>query len=548
MNPYLFSRIRGPVFLLVFGLTALLAQQHILSFAHSWPLYLIAGGLLRIGSFFWQVPQAVAGYPGAPIYPWRRHRCLTTGFLLLGIGVVALLLTTGVISSDLFWPVYGRWWPLLLILIGCLLLLDRTIDRRGPVTAGGVPVGWYPHRSHGIGWIVALLILLGLFGHTSHSLWKAHNDWDPDTWFQFGNVHNNDLTLNAAMTATNGGTLVVVNPRGEIQIAASDDNQIHLQAHQSVHAGSDTDAEKSFRNARPVLDVHGASATVRIPEGNKVSTALVITAPPALFATLTNANGDITITGLHGGLNLTQNHGGVTLSQIDGPVHLSMDHGDVSARDLGSELVVSGRVDDVSLSGIKGRASLNGDFFGDTTVSGTGAGLSFHSSRTQIDASSLSGELSLDSGDLTLSGVSGGLKIVTRSKDLNVSRVSGEAEIADTDGDVAMSAIDPLGTIGIVNRNGDVALTLPASASFSIEGQVGDDSDIDSDFSINPTQTGSLKTFHAQIGQGGPHIRLQADHGDINIKKGSSGSSVTDTGKSIRHLRTSSTPPEPKMQ
>jgi len=46
---YLFvRRIKGPVFLLTFGLTAMLAQWHILGFGRSWPLYLIVYGVLRL--------------------------------------------------------------------------------------------------------------------------------------------------------------------------------------------------------------------------------------------------------------------------------------------------------------------------------------------------------------------------------------------------------------------------------------------------------------------------------------------------------------------
>lgn len=50
MNRYLFlHRIKGPVMILVFGITALLDQWDILSFGKSWPLYLIALGLLQLG-------------------------------------------------------------------------------------------------------------------------------------------------------------------------------------------------------------------------------------------------------------------------------------------------------------------------------------------------------------------------------------------------------------------------------------------------------------------------------------------------------------------
>jgi hypothetical protein len=49
MNRYLFlHRIKGPVMILIFGLTALLDQWHILTYGQSWPLYLIAFGLLQL--------------------------------------------------------------------------------------------------------------------------------------------------------------------------------------------------------------------------------------------------------------------------------------------------------------------------------------------------------------------------------------------------------------------------------------------------------------------------------------------------------------------
>jgi hypothetical protein len=41
-------RLRGPAFLLLLGITALLNQWDILSFGRSWPLYLILFGLMSL--------------------------------------------------------------------------------------------------------------------------------------------------------------------------------------------------------------------------------------------------------------------------------------------------------------------------------------------------------------------------------------------------------------------------------------------------------------------------------------------------------------------
>lgn len=49
MNTYIFlRRIKGPVIIVVFGITALLNQWDVLSYGQSWPLYLIALGLLML--------------------------------------------------------------------------------------------------------------------------------------------------------------------------------------------------------------------------------------------------------------------------------------------------------------------------------------------------------------------------------------------------------------------------------------------------------------------------------------------------------------------
>lgn len=66
MNSYIFiHRIKWPVILIVFGITALLNQWNILSYGESWPLYLIAWGLLQLAErAAWSRAQEPSQYPG----------------------------------------------------------------------------------------------------------------------------------------------------------------------------------------------------------------------------------------------------------------------------------------------------------------------------------------------------------------------------------------------------------------------------------------------------------------------------------------------------
>jgi hypothetical protein len=70
MNRYLLiRRLRGPAFLLLVGVIALLAQADILSWGQSWPLFLILAGLLLLAE---RAALAGEGYPPPPGVPWHN--------------------------------------------------------------------------------------------------------------------------------------------------------------------------------------------------------------------------------------------------------------------------------------------------------------------------------------------------------------------------------------------------------------------------------------------------------------------------------------------
>jgi hypothetical protein len=65
MNTWLLiRRLRGPAFLILVGITALLNQWGVLSFSRSWPLYLILAGVIGLAE-----RAALANAPPAPLYP-----------------------------------------------------------------------------------------------------------------------------------------------------------------------------------------------------------------------------------------------------------------------------------------------------------------------------------------------------------------------------------------------------------------------------------------------------------------------------------------------
>jgi hypothetical protein len=555
MNPFLFRRIRGPVFLLCFAFTAILAQWHILSFARSWPIYLLAAGLLRLLEAVLPAPVYVApSYGGAPAV--RRRPSLTFAIAELAIGTVALLITTDVLSFVSFWHVYALWWPLLLVVLGVLLLIERLFDRGGPsrqFAGTGVSVG-RPRRSGGLIPLVVLLILLGL---SSRSIpFAGMDDWHnwhvgPDTDWSFlngGEAHENDVSFEQPLAAD--AALTIDNARGDLRIAPSTDGLIHVNAHQTAHV-PDRDKERAFAASKPVFSAHGASAALSVPGRNGVDVQLVLLVPESVLCTVRNHHGDIAVSGLRRTLEIHQDHGDVALDSLGGAVHLTMDHGDVHARALASDLLVDGRADDITVSDVKGKTQLHGEFFGDTQVDGVGGPVEFHSNRTQLDAGRLTGQLSLDGKNLRIAGAQGGLKITTRSKDVEVTDLSGDAQITDSNSDLSVATRQPLGAMSLENSTGNITLSVPAAANFSIDGSTGKDDEINSEFALTQNAANGGKTVSGQVGQGGPRIEIKTLHGDLTLRRSTPDTEQPEKPERpehVRHLRNTGEPPAPIVQ
>jgi len=71
MNQYLFlRRMRGPIILLTFGITAILDEYAGIGYSRSWPLYIIVWGLLKLAenAILAQHPPMPGSWPGAPGY------------------------------------------------------------------------------------------------------------------------------------------------------------------------------------------------------------------------------------------------------------------------------------------------------------------------------------------------------------------------------------------------------------------------------------------------------------------------------------------------
>jgi DUF4097 and DUF4098 domain-containing protein YvlB len=445
-------------------------------------------------------------------YYWRAmHRPSIVGPLVwLSIGIVALLITAGKISAPFFWEWFLRWWPLLLVIIGTVSLLEWFLDRGQP----------YRRRTGGAFWILLVLaIVVGMAYSRNHlDHWTRGMGSDGAEFWPMGEEHDHD-TDSVSMSVPANPSVQVQNPRGDVTITASNDSELHVQAHQIVNTNSDRDAEKTFPNLDPKVTVSGNTVLIRVEGRNNARADLTIELPEGASADITAGRGDVSVEGLKGNSNILADRGDVKLTSVGGNVHVHMNKGDFSAHEIGGNVTIDGHIDDVTVSEISGNVVLDGEFFGDTHLEQVSSNVHFHSSRTDMEMARLAGDLTMDSDDLHIGQAVGPLRIVTRSKNIECTQVSGDIHIENANGEVSVTPVPPLGNIQIVNSSDPVTLTLPPNAGFSINAQT-DGGDLNTDYSLYVSGSDQHRTANGTVGSGGPKIDISVRHGDLSIKKG----------------------------
>jgi DUF4097 and DUF4098 domain-containing protein YvlB len=468
---------------------------------------------------------------------WRGwHRPTFVGpLILLSIGVIALLMSTGKMDPVEFWGWYARWWPLLLIGMGGLLLAEHFLDWNRP---------WAGRRSMGgIVWLVILMICLGWVSREGHLMgpfsWEFSGDDHDNFWNWMGAEHDNDVQIDQVLTAAKP-VVTIDDPQGDVTITASTDNTMHLRAHQMVHRDSDSEAQKLFAELKPKVEASGGGAVITVPEKQGARVDLTLELPAATFATITAGHGDVTADGLNGGVQVTDKHGEVKLEDIRGDAQGHLDHGDFSAHNVQGRVLVDGHGDDVTLSQIEGEVTINGDFFGDIHLEQIASALHYHSSQTTLDIPHLEGALTLDKSDLSVSQASGPVRVIAKSKDIDLTQIAGDAHIEDSNGDVNIVAVNPLGNIQITDHTGNVVVTMPESANFSVSGSTSADEQVRTDFPLKMSTDGGRQTLDGAVGHGGVQLQLETDHGNLELRKGDN------TSLALTPPKAPSPPGEPK--
>ncbi len=460
---------------------------------------------------------------------WRGQRrpSLVGPLLLVSIGIVFLLIHTGRLPAFSFFEWFGRFWPVLLIGVGVLRLAEWAIDRARQ------PAGAPPVRYSVGGGVTVLIVVLALIGilvqHGAH--WHADRQhgfgfFAPGDWNDggfFGQRHEqNDAPVTHAIAAA--GSLSIENPHGDVTVTGtSDDGQVHLNTRKEVFTSADDTANDRLHDLTPEFEGVDNALTLRVPHVESGSTELTLLVPPTVHILLNSDHGDVRVTNMKAPLSVTSNNGDVEIAAITGAVQLHANHRrrDLNVRSVTGDVAVDGNGSEVTLSDIRGNVTVHGDFASGGHLQHISGAVEYHSSRTDLSLTHLNGDLQLDGNDLSASEAAGPMLVSTRSRNINLDKVTGDIKVVNNHGDVDVHVALPTGTLTVDNQNGNVNVSLPEKARFTLSAETSD-GDAHSDFSGTDTHSGRGMLSGA-INGGGPSVRINTSHGDINVSQNSNG-------------------------
>lgn len=454
----------------------------------------------------------------APYYPPRRQRSLFGPLLLIAIGVLFLLRNFGVISGQAFWWWFSRYWPVLLILLGAVRLVEYMWARRS-----GNP----PPRV-GAGAIVFLVFFI-LFGLTTTGIsrvnWQGvRDDWDIDVGNDsgmFGGIFGTPYEFSDNFSQPVSATEIrIMANRGDIKVTASADNQLHALLQKRLRGDSQEAANRLNESTHPQLVQQGSVAILDMTSGNfqHGQFDLDLQVPRSLALAASTRHGDITVSQRDGNVELSTDHGDISFDQVKGDATVHLRHGSVTAKEVGGNITLDGHVSDTNISDVKGSLSMSGVYWGDMQLARIAKQVRFNTSRTDLQLNRLDGDFNMQPDELRANSIVGPFRLQTRSKAVHLDDVSGEVHIENRNATVELRPKAPLAPIDVSNVHGEIKLQLPANSGFQLDAQsLG--GDINTDFDVKVDNARRDVTARGAVGKGGPSITLKADHGTIEVRK-----------------------------
>jgi DUF4097 and DUF4098 domain-containing protein YvlB len=312
--------------------------------------------------------------------------------------------------------------------------------------------------------------------------------------------------------------LHVDNISGDIKVSYQPGEKLVVDVVKEVHARSRDDAEDIETQIDVEIDAGKKSIDIRTVIPDRLSRSgflgalfnlggsadahvnYYIRIPVSVELSITTASSDIKIAGIGGRVDIESTSGDIEIDEVTANCSIHNTSGDFQLRDVKGDVSIGSTSSDAVIHNLKGDLDLRCSS-GDTEIYWVVGNV----------------YITKTSGDVRIEDCSGDVDVSTTSGDISVQQREGGVFISSTSGDVTVrSELSEGSKFDVETVSGDIYFQLPTEASgrVRIETMSGN---IDSNLALKVRNLGEKKV-EANLGEGGPLIKLSSTSGDIALE------------------------------
>jgi DUF4097 and DUF4098 domain-containing protein YvlB len=482
-----------------------------------------------------------------------RRASYVAPLLLIAVGV--LFLARNLYPDLPLLDYTAKYWPVVLIAWGALRVLEILVwaATSKPLPRSGVSGGE---------WV--LIVFLCLIGMSLHTMRGVTNWWSEV--FPFGGIEmlgeRYDYPLGGERAASAAPHVVIEEFRGDAHISGGDGSAVKVTGHKTVRSLDQAQADRVSEETPLEIAGDANNVTVNLHQEKargpqRISATLEISVPRGATVEVHGRNGDLAVNDITGSVYITSGNAGVQLKNIGGEAHLDLRRSDlIHLEAVRGAVDIKGRGSDIELDEMGGAVTVNGAYRGMIQLHHLAKPLRFTGLQTELNLEGVPGDIRMTLGDFTATGVAGPTRLSGRSRDVQIADFTGPLDVTVERGDLTLATGKlPLSRIQAHSRSGDIRLSLPETAQFTLNASTHN-GDVANDFGapLRTEKDGRRGSLRGSVGSG-PAIDIETDRGQIALLKNGPGKNEppkAEPQKSgaqrIELPKTGATPPLQKLE
>ncbi|GMQ59493.1 hypothetical protein AN1V17_38900 [Vallitalea sediminicola] len=352
-----------------------------------------------------------------------------------------------------------------------------------------------------------------------------------------------EITKNYTEDANNLTNLKVDNSRGNVEIKATDTEEILITA--VLNISTFEEEEKAIALAENIVSIDrkkddtltiGTKNNILNHRGTDMYINYMIEIPKNIEVDINNRygdiyvgkvnkkttikanNSDIEVDDIGDELSIENDYGDIDVDTVSGSTKIENKNGNVNVENINGDLDIKNSYSETNFDNISGNVIIDQEY-GDIDGNIVGKNLQINGEGTSVKIDDVQGTVNIETSNeaITAKNINSDIELSNKYGDISLEKINSNIKIKSENGDIDIDNYNiNVNNIDIESRYGNVNIDIPndQQATFELGANYGN---IDSVIDFDIKEDNNQKSVKATIGDSSNIITIKANNGDILI-------------------------------